>query len=164
MRANFNRLRLGLVGLTVCLLGIGEFRPANAESPTPLAIVVAKNSPLSELSIYELKHLFLGEFVTDPDGKRLIPLNQTTQSRDRSTFDAAVLKMSADQQATYWIDRRIRGMSGSPRAVEGGDLAQRIVARLEGAVTYLPLSAVRPDVKIVRVGGKLPTDPGYRVR
>jgi hypothetical protein len=78
-------------------------------------------------------------------------------------FDGAVLGMSAEQQATYWIDRRIRGLSGSPRAVDSGDLAQRIVARLDGAVAYLPVSAVRSDVKIVRVDGKLPTDPDYRI-
>ena len=127
------------------------------------AIVVAKNSPLTDLSMYELKHLYLGEFITGPDGKRLIPLNQSTQSRDRLAFDAVVLGMSAEKQATYWIDRRIRGMSGSPRAIDSGDLAQRIVARLDGAITYLPISAVRPDVKIVRVDGRLPTDPNYRI-
>ena len=47
--------------------------------------------------------------------------------------------------------------------MDSGDLAQRIVARLEGAVAYVRASAARPDVKIVRVDGKLPTDPGYRI-
>jgi hypothetical protein len=164
MRATFIKLLLGFIGFVACLLVGGAFCPANAESPVPLAVVVAKNSPLTDLSTYELRHLYLGEFVTGPDGKRLIPLNQATQSRDRLTFDAAVLDMSADQQAAYWIDRRIRGMSGSPRAVDSSDLAQRVVARLDGAVAYLPASAVRPDVKIVRVDGKLPTDPDYRLR
>ena len=164
MRATFIKLLLGFIGFTACLLVGGAFRPANAESPVPLAVVVAKNSPLTNLSMYELKHLYLGEFLTDPDGKRLIPLNQSTQSHDRSAFDVTVLGMSFDQQSAYWIDRRIRGLSGSPRAVDSDDLVQRIVARLDGAVAYLPVSAVRSDVKIVRVDGKLPTDPGYRIR
>jgi hypothetical protein len=164
MRATFIKILLGLIGLAAYLLEGGSFRTANAEPPVPLAVVVAKNSPLTNLSMYELKHLYLGELTTDPHGKRLIPLNQPTQSYDRSTFDATVLGMSADQQASYWIDRRIRGLSGSPRAVESGDLAQRIVARLDGAVAYLPVAAVRPEVKIVRVGGKLPTDPDYPIR
>ena len=163
MRAFCLRLLLGVVGFAAYLLCCGTFRLANAESPVPIAIVVAKNSPLTDLSMYELKHLYLGEFITGPDGKRLIPLNQSTQSRDRLAFDAVVLGMSAEKQATYWIDRRIRGMSGSPRAIDSGDLAQRIVARLDGAITYLPISAVRPDVKIVRVDGRLPTDPNYRI-
>jgi hypothetical protein len=155
---------LSLLGLAAYLLGGTPFPSASAESPVPLAIVVSKNSPLTNITLHELKHLYLGEFVTDPDGKRLIPLNQTLQLRERRSFDAVVLGMSSEQQAEYWIDRRIRGMSGSPRAVDSSDLAERVVARLDGTVTYLPLSAVRPDVKIVRVDGKLPTDPGYRIQ
>jgi hypothetical protein len=164
MRAAFMKLVLGILGCTLCLLHLGAFHPANAESPVPLAVVVAKSNPLSNISLYQLKHLYMGELLTDPDGKRLIPLNQPLQSDDRAAFDARVLGMSPDQQATYWIDRRIRGLSGSPRTVDSGDLAQRIAARLDGAVAYLPLSAVRPDVKVVRVDGKLPGDPGYRIR
>jgi hypothetical protein len=164
MRATSMKPVLGLVGFAAYLLCGGTLHSANAESPVPLAIVVAKNSPITNLSMHELKQLYLGEFITGPDGKRLIPLNQTIQSRDRLAFDAAVLGMSIEQQAEYWIDRRIRGMSGSPRAVDSGDLAQRIIARLDGAITYLPASAVRPDVKIVRVDGKLPTHPDYRIR
>jgi hypothetical protein len=163
MRDPSARLLACLVGLAACLIGGGAARPAAAEAPAPLAVVVARNSPLGSMSIYDLKHLFLGEFVTDPDGKRLIPLNQSAQSRDRTSFDAAVLGMTSEQGAAYWIDRRIRGQSGSPRAVDSSDLAQRIVARLDGAVAYVRLSAVRPDVKIVRVDGRLPTDPGYRI-
>lgn len=164
MHANFMKPHLGLVGLVACLLGGAPVHSANADLPVPLAIVVSKNCPLANLSMYELKHLYLGEFITDPDGRRLIPINQSVPSRDRLSFDAAVLGMSTDQQASYWIDRRIRGMSGSPRAVDSSELAQRVVARLDGTVTYLPLSAVRPDVKVVRVDGKLPADPGYRIR
>jgi hypothetical protein len=164
MHATFTKLLLGLAGFVACLLGAGAFHPANAESPVPLAIVVAKTSPLTNISKYELKHLYLGEFVTGPDGKRLIALNQAMPLHDRMAFDSAVLGMSAEQQATYWIDRRIRGLSGSPRAVDSGDLAQRIVARLDGTVAYLPVSAVRPDVKILRVDGKLPTDPDYNIQ
>lgn len=164
MRAALIKVVLGIFGCTLCVPGVGGFPPASAESTMPIAIVVAKSSPLTNLSLYQLKHLYLGELLTDPDGKRLIPLNQPVQSYDRSAFDANVLGMSPDQQASYWIDRRIRGLSGSPRTVDSGDLAQRIVARLDGAVAYLPISAVRPDVKVVRVEGKLPGDPGYRLR
>jgi hypothetical protein len=163
MRGSSTKSLACLVSLAACLIDGGADRPASAEAPAPLAVVVAKNSPLTSISMYDLKHLFLGEFVTGPDGKRLIPLNLSAQSRDRVAFDTAVLGMTSEQGAAYWIDRRIRGQSGSPRAVDSGDLAQRIVARLDGAIAYVPLPAVRPDVKIVRVDGRFPTDPGYRI-
>jgi hypothetical protein len=150
-------------GLVACLICGAAARPASAQSVDPLVIVVAKTSPLTSISIYDLKHLYLGEFVTGPDGRRLIPLNQSTQSPDRLAFDAAVLGMSSEQAGAYWIDRRIRGQSGSPRALDSSDIAQRIVSRLDGAIAYVRVADVRPDVKVVRVDGRLPTDPGYRI-
>jgi hypothetical protein len=136
----------------------------NASARVALAIVVAPNSAVDNFSLYELKHLYAGDYVNGPDGKRLIPLNRMPQTAERLAFDTSVLGMTADQAAAYWIDRRIRGQSGSPRAVQSGQLAQRVVAHLEGAVAYVRADELQPGVKVVRVDGKLPTDPGYSVR
>jgi hypothetical protein len=135
---------------------------AGASAPAPLAVVVGSNSRLTNMSLYELKHLYMGDYINGPDGKRLIPLNRTPP--DRVVFDATVLGMTADQAAAYWIDRRIRGQSGSPRAVPSADLAQRLVVHLEGAVAYVRADEVGAGVRVVRVDGKLPTDAGYPVR
>jgi hypothetical protein len=163
MHAAFTRLLVCAGVIAAHTIGLSADDPVIADPLQPLAVVAAKGSALSTISIYDLKHLYMGEFVNGPDGKRLIPLNQRPQAQERLAFDAAVLGMSSDQAAAYWIDRRIRGQSGSPRAVDSGDLAQRIVSRLDGAVAYVRLSELRPDVKMVRVDGKLPTDPGYRI-
>jgi hypothetical protein len=135
-----------------------------ASAPVPLVIVVAPNSSVANLSFYELKHLYMGDYVNGSDGKRLIPLNRMPQTPERLAFDASVLGMNADQAAAYWIDRRIRGQSGSPRAVQSADLAQRVVTHLEGAVAYVRADELRPGVKVVRVDGKLPTEAAYNVR
>ncbi|HET6150893.1 MAG TPA: hypothetical protein VFH68_25375 [Polyangia bacterium] len=163
-------MRTSLVALlpfTVMAGLLGElplgFKRAEAETAPPLAVVVAKNSPVNQLSLYELKHLYLGDHVNGPDGKRLIPLNRALGSPERVALDASVLGMSPDQETAYWIDRRIRGQSGSPRAIPQADLAQRIVGHLEGGITYVRFDEVRPDVKVLRIDSKLPTDPGYRV-
>ena len=146
------------------LLGLVAVRTRSADAgrPTPMAVVVSANCPLANLSLYQLKHLYLGEYVSGPDGQRLVPLNRTPP--ERVVFDSAVLSMTADEVAAYWIDRRIRGERGSPRAMPSGEVALRMVAHLEGAVTYVRTDEVRPGVKVVRIDGKLPTDPGYSVR
>ena len=128
-----------------------------------LAVVVAKTCPLDELSGYDLKHLFLGEYVNGPGGKKLIPLVPPPNSPDRVGFDKVVLGMSADQAANYWIDRKIRGQSGAPKSIDSTDLMLRVVARLDGAVGYVRASDVTGDVKVLRIDGKMPGDAGYRV-
>ncbi|MFO7177162.1 MAG: hypothetical protein DIU78_000555 [Pseudomonadota bacterium] len=129
-----------------------------------LAVVVAKDSPVSDLSFATLKRLYLGENVNAPGGKRLIPLNHAALSQDRIGFDRAVLGMSAEAVARYWIDRKIRGQSGPPKAVQPTDVLQRVVSHLDGAISYVRHEEVRPELKIVRIDGKAPGDPNYAIQ
>jgi len=147
------------LGCLVTLSGITV--PVGAdEAKTKLAIIVSKDSPVSDISIYDLKRLYLGERV-NASGKRLLPLNLAPSSRERAAFDKTVLGMSPDAIARYWIDRKIRGDSGPPKTIEPLDLLQRVVARLDGAIGYAPASEVRPELKVVRLDGKGPSDRGY---
>jgi hypothetical protein len=137
--------------------------PAGAEGGAePLAIVSAKQGGAAELSIYQLKRLFLGDTVLGPSGE-LIALNRDTKGPERIGFDHSVLGMSPEAVARYWIDRRIRGQSGAPKAVEPAAVVQRVVARLPRAVAYVRLSEVSPEIQIVRVDGRKPGDPGYPI-
>jgi hypothetical protein len=78
-------------------------------------------------------------------------------------FDQAVLGMTPERVSRYWIDRKIRGQSGPPRALDSADLVQRVVARLDGGIGYVRMNELKADVKVVRVDGKSPKDSGYPV-
>jgi hypothetical protein len=149
------------VGLSCLIAGAGVTAPVAAGEPkTKLAIVVSKDSPVSDISFYELKRLYLGELI-NASGKRLLPLNLTPPARERSAFDNTVLGMSPEAIARYWVDRKIRGDSGPPKSIESLDLLQRVVARLDGAIGYAPVNAIRPELKAIRIDGKGPGDSGY---
>ena len=127
------------------------------------AVVVAKGSPVDDLSIHDLKHLYMGDMINGPGGKQLIPLALPTNSPDRAAFDKAVLGMSPDQAARFWVDRKIRGQTGAPKSFDSADLVQRIVSKLDGGVGYVPVGQVSKDVKVVRIDGKAPGEGGYAV-
>jgi hypothetical protein len=135
----------------------------HAGERVPLAVIVSKGSSLNDLSYTQLTRMYMGELV-DFSGGRLIPLNRSTGTEERQLFDRLVLGKSPDEMARYWIDRKIRGQSGAPKAVEPVDVYERVVAKLDGAVGYVRITDVRPDVKVLRIDGKSPTDPGYPVR
>ena len=147
---------------TLVLIATSRFAlPVDAgEARIKLALVVAKDSPVSDISLPDLKHLYLGERI-NAGGQRMIPLNLVPLMRERVGFDKTVLNMSPDAIARYWIDRKIRGDSGPPKAIDSADLLQRVVGRLEGSIGYAPAGEVRPDVKVIRVDGKAPSDGGY---
>jgi len=140
--------------------------PSLAQAETgsePLAIISAKDGGVAELSLYQLKRLFLGDQIMGPAGE-LIPLNRETKGAERSGFDLTVLGMSQEVVARYWIDRRIRGQSGAPKTVEPASVIQNVVARLPRAVAYVRLREVSPDVQMVKIDGRKASDAGYPIR
>lgn len=128
-----------------------------------LALVVASDSPLQNLSLYELKRLYLGANINDPSGSRIVPFNQPARTTDRMAFDESVLRMDPDRVAKYWIDRKIRGQSGAPKAVGSADLLQRVVTRVSHSLAYVRVDQVRDDVRVLSIDGKKPGDQGYAV-
>jgi hypothetical protein len=146
---------------TLAMASLGATtRAVNAGERAVLVVVVAKTSTLDELSLAELRRMYLGEPV-DSGGKRLIPINHATSLKDRIAFDKLVLGMSKEEVTRYWVDRKIRGQSGAPKAIDPADVHQRVVAKLPGAVGYVRSTELRDDVKVVRINGKAPFDRGY---
>jgi hypothetical protein len=43
-------------------------------------------------------------------------------------------------------------------------MANELVSAIPGAIAFIDSREVRPGVKIVRVEGKLPGEPGYQLR
>ncbi|MDC0682372.1 MULTISPECIES: hypothetical protein [Sorangium] len=133
-----------------------------AENVGPLAIVVSKSFPTNEISFGDLKRAYMGSPVV-ANGKPLVPITYPRGSPERIGFDKAVLGMSPEQIGLYWIDRKIRGQAGPPKHVPDAAAVLWIVGRVDGAIGFVRASAAGKDVKILRVDGKLPGDPGYRL-
>jgi hypothetical protein len=158
-RREFLRVSAGAAFTLGFPLGVPS---AQAQSQA-LALVVAKNSPIQQLSQYELKKLYLGANINDPSGERIIAFNQAPNSPDRVAFEQRVLGMSAEEVSRYWIDRKIRGEGGAPKAVGSVELLQRVVSKLEHSVAYVRADQVRPEVRVVAIDGSVPGDSGYRL-
>ena len=148
---------------SLTLVATASASPAlNAGEKVRFALVVAKESPIADVSFYDLRRVYKGEAV-NVAGKRLVPLNLTPASDNRVRFDQAVLGMTPEAVSRYWIDRKIRGQSGPPKALDAPDLVQRVVARLDGAIGYVRANEVKAGVKVVRIDGKTPRDSGYPI-
>lgn len=146
----------------VAALAGAAARTAHAEPPR-LAVVVSRASPLQQLTRFELKKLYLGSHIVDPSGERIVPFNQASNAPDRVAFENKVLGMTPDQVASYWIDRKIRGQSGAPKAVGSGELVQKVVSKVDHSIAYVRFDQVRPEVRVIAIDGKLPTDAAYQL-
>jgi len=149
------------LGCALLLLLPRAERSARAANRVVLAVVVTRGSSVQDLSLSELKRIFINEGDTDPSDQRYVPFNHPPHTTDRVAFDNIVLGMSADEVSQFWIERKIRGLSGPPRSVDSLSLLLRLIARLPGAIGYARPSQLTSDVRAIRVNGKLPSDASY---
>lgn len=151
----------------LCLVMVAASATAATTAPVDaaeksLAVIAAKSLPIDNLSFGDLKRLYGGTPVM-AGGKSLVPITYQKHATERIGFDQSVLGMSADEAGRYWVDRKIRGQSGPPKAVDSPEVVLKVVTKVEGAVGFIRPSAIGPGVKVLRIDGKLPSDPGYRV-
>jgi hypothetical protein len=83
------------------------------------------------------------------NGQRIVPFNFPPKHSVRVEFDRSVLQMNPEAVARYWIDRRIRGGNPPPKQVSNARLIVRLVAKLPGAVAYVPRGLVDASVRVV---------------
>ncbi len=127
----------------------GAFAPSTVTNQEPLVVIVNPATSASQLSADRLEAIFTLSQREWSGGQTVIPFNYAPGVGIRETFDRVVLGMNSEEVARFWIDRRIRGMGDSPRKVPTIALMLRVVAKLPGAIGYVPESAATPDVKVV---------------
>lgn len=148
-------------GLCSSLIAGSSAGLLRAAPKNELVIVVAETSRLHDLPLRDLKRMYLGEHVSGPNGERLIPLNHPRNAAERTDFEMKVLGMDPDEVGRYWIDRKIRGQSGPPKAVTPSERLHAAIKRVKGTLTYLKASDVEPGMKVLEIDGKSPGDSGY---
>jgi ABC-type phosphate transport system substrate-binding protein len=152
-------LKSALLAAALLLPGVAG---AQAHAPRPLAIVVNPNVPETNLSFAELRRIFLGEQQYWPDRSKVTLLVRAPTAYERSMVLDRIYRMDEDRFRQYWIGKMFRAeVAAGPKIVYSSDMALNLIAAIRGSITFVPLSAVTPDVKVLRIDGKLPSEPGY---
>ena len=151
------------LGLALPILGAlpQVERTAGAAEHVTLAVFVAKDSTVQNLKMSELRRIFTNADDSGFSGQRSVPFNHTARSSDRMGFDQSVLRMSAEEVSRFWIDRKIRGLPGPPRAVDSLSQLLRLVSHTSGGMGYARPHQVTNEVRVIRIDGKLPSEAGY---
>ncbi len=156
-----------------------ETRPAGRQAPAPrgalaaapgqtgarpagIAIVVHPATPATDVSLPELRRIFRGEQSTWPGGEPIVLLVRTPLPVERDVVLGRIFQMNETELRQFWLERIFRDATATgPRVVSDPDTARRLVASLPGAISFLPADQVPPELRVLRVDGKLPGEPGY---
>jgi ABC-type phosphate transport system substrate-binding protein len=163
----FSQLRKPLARLVACLcLGVAAVVPGAAqETEVPIAIVVHKDTTVEDLSLQDLRSIFLANQQFWPDRTRITLLVRAPKSDERDFVLNRIYQMDEAQFRQYWIAKMFRAeVPRGPKIVFSNDMALELVVAIPGSISFIKADQVSGDVRLLRVDGKLPDDDGYPLR
>lgn len=128
-----------------------------------IAIIVNKNNPVDELSLDELKSIFLGnDMYFDND----MPIVVCEFEPDKNDFCLKTYKFSAKRMTQHWFKRIFSGaVARPPKSFKSKDSLIDFVSENEQAIGYIAFSEIKSEentsFKILKIDNKLPGKGGY---
>jgi hypothetical protein len=130
-----------------------------------IAIVVHKDTAVSNLSMTELRNIFLANQQFWADRSRIILLVRAPQSDERDYVLNTIYQMDEAEFRKYWIAKMFRAeVPRGPKIVFSTDMTLDLVVAIPGSISFTRADQATDAVKIVSVDGKLPSDEGYPLK
>jgi ABC-type phosphate transport system substrate-binding protein len=135
------------------------------EGQFSLAIVVHKDSAVENLSLQELRKIFLAEQQFWPDRSRIILLVRAPKSEERDFVLNTIYQMDEQQFRKYWIAKMFRAeVPRGPKIVFSTDMTRELVVAIPGSISFVDADEATDDVRVLRIDGKLPDEDGYPLK
>lgn len=127
-----------------------------------VAIVVHPATSIRDLSMSQLRRIFMADQQFWPDGSRITLLVRAPTAYERDLVLNRIYRMSEDEFRKYWVGKMFRAeVPAAPKIVYSSDMAGELVTAVPGAITFVPASTAVENAKVIRIDGRLPGEPGY---
>ena len=152
--------------LFCALLPIAMLAPATDRKPAAeFAVIASPDVPVTNLSIADLRKLFLGDKQFWTSKLRVALLIRAPVARERAAVVWTICKMTEAQFAQHWIGKSMRAeCTASPLQFTSNQQALNLVANTPGAIAIVNASQVPAGTKVLAVEGELPNQPGYKLQ
>jgi len=170
MELAFKSRFVNLRQICICLIAfmivpIESTYSAEVTASSAIAIVVHKDTEVDNLTLHELRSIFLADRQFWKNRKRIILLVRAPQSDERDFVLNRIYQMSEAQFRQYWIAKMFRSeVPRGPKIVFSTDMTLDLVTAIPGSISFMRANDVSDNVKVVRVNGKLPSEDGYSLQ
>jgi hypothetical protein len=149
--------------LLACLSGPALIPQAPAQAGE-VAVVVNSKSATVNVSLADLRKLFVGEKRTWPGGAPVKLILRAMGSHERLVL-LKLIGMSESEYKQYWTAQIFRGEAeAEPFTSPSLGMAIEATKVFPGAITLVDAQDVKPEMKVIKVDGHLPGESGYPVR
>jgi len=159
-----------MMKLSFCaLLLLAALAPAadtkSSTAGAEFAVVASPDVPVENLSMVDLRKLFLGDRQFWTSNLRVSLLVRAPVARERAVVVWTICKMSEAQFGQHWIGKVMRAdCTNSPRLFPSNQAAIDLVRAMPGAIAIVNAAQVPKGMKILTVEGKLPSQTGYKLQ
>ena len=144
------------------------FFAADARAQCPangLAVVVNNANATEGLSMAQLRRLLLGDMRNWPDKKKVALVTPDPQSPAFKCLLSAIVRMTDVEYHRFIANVQFRGEEPVElHPASSGIAAAKMVAGSPGAIAIVEASslpAISSTVRVLRINGKQPGEPGY---
>ena len=136
----------------------------------PIVVIVNQANPVQNVSMAELRKIFLSDRNRWDTGKNIAPVIAARGAVERVAFLKIVCGMRDAEFSKFFLQAAFTGKDVTPpREVLSGRDVKSIVAGSPGAIGFIRALDFHGDgsdggVKAVKVEGLLASDPGYKLR
>ena len=163
--------KIGLIAAGICLWLSTSAGGAAGPSRAPvapdesLAVIVNQSNPIDDLSLNELRTVFLGERSHWPNGRRITLVMMDPGLAERKAVLHDVCHMSETEFSRHFLQGLFTGeVFVSPKTLSTPVGVRKFVFNVPGAIGYLRASDVNNTVKVIKINGRGPDDPEYPLR
>jgi ABC-type phosphate transport system substrate-binding protein len=165
MHTNFKSPAIVMAVALLLLVPLYNLPFAQTSRAGDLAVVVNSDTPVTDLSLAEVRRVFLGQRQYWSPKLPVVLLIRAPVARERDVVLRVIYQMSEEEYTQYWVAKIFRAeVTSPPKIVYSNDMQYELVTAIPGAIAFVDARNVRPGVKVVRVDGKLPGEKGYPLR
>jgi ABC-type phosphate transport system substrate-binding protein len=163
---------VAILAITALVLALSTWKLVDARSVQaagdPIVVIVNSSNPIDNLSMAELKKLFLSERSRWDTGKAVAPVMLAAGAPERTSFLKTVCGMTDADLGKYFLQAAFTGKSATPPKDVGSAAALKaFVAGSAGAIGFVKaadLPSGDTSVKAVKVDGAAAGDAGYKLQ
>jgi hypothetical protein len=138
---------------------------AQTDSRNDIAVVVNPHTTVDNISLEDLRKIFLGERQFWSSNVPVVPLIRPQGTPEREVVLRILFKMTEIEYKKYWITKVfLAEATNEPTVALTNSFANDAVAAIPGSVTIEIARDVPRGAKVLKIDGHKPGEPGYPLR